>query len=78
MTRSGGVTMKPEQQTAARGRRLPLRVHDADRAFGTPFFMVFPDPGAAVGLANMMPLGLYEVGLGIWLLVRGIRTPVVA
>ena len=33
-------------------------------------------PGlAAIGMSYMMPMGLYEVGLGLWLLVKGIRVP---
>lgn len=36
--------------------------------------MVFPSLGA-MGLIYMAPMGIYEVGLGIWLLVKGIRTP---
>lgn len=44
-------------------------------AIGTLFFMVFPSLGAIVGLAYMGPMGVYEVGLGLWLLVKGIRSP---
>ena len=34
-------------------------------------------PGLSViGMAHMMPMGLYEFGLGFWLLIRGIRQPV--
>jgi hypothetical protein len=36
--------------------------------------MVFPDLGA-IGLSYMMPMGIYEVGLGLWLFVKGIQTP---
>ncbi len=36
--------------------------------------MVFPGLGA-VGLAYMMPMGIYEVTLGFWLLVKGLRAP---
>ena len=33
-------------------------------------------PGLRVlGLSYMMPLGLYEVGLGLWLILKGIRAP---
>ena len=33
-------------------------------------------PGLRVlGLSYMMPLGLYEVGLGLWLIFKGIRAP---
>jgi Domain of unknown function (DUF4386) len=37
--------------------------------------MVFPVVWDRVGIAYMMPMGLYEVGLGFWLLVKGIRPP---
>jgi hypothetical protein len=30
---------------------------------------------AKLGLIHMMPLGLYEFGLGFWLLIKGIREP---
>jgi hypothetical protein len=30
----------------------------------------------ATGMAYMMPMGLYEFGLGFWLLIKGIRPPV--
>jgi hypothetical protein len=43
-------------------------------AVGTLAIMVFPGLGA-VGLAYMMPMGIYEVGLGLWLLIKGIRAP---
>ena len=36
--------------------------------------MMFPRL-EALGLSYTMPLGIYEVGLGLWLLVRGIRVP---
>ena len=33
-------------------------------------------PGLSVlGLTHMMPMGLYEFGLGFWLLIKGIRQP---
>jgi hypothetical protein len=33
-------------------------------------------PGLAkLGLIHMMPMGLYEFGLGFWLLIKGIRQP---
>jgi hypothetical protein len=44
-------------------------------AIGTWVILVFPGVGSAVGLAYMFPIGLYEVGLGFWLLFKGIRTP---
>ena len=31
-----------------------------------------------MGLAYMAPMGIYEVGLGLWLLVKGIQAPSVA
>jgi hypothetical protein len=37
--------------------------------------LVFPELGKAVGLAFMAPMGIYEVGLGLWLVVRGLRDP---
>jgi Domain of unknown function (DUF4386) len=43
-------------------------------AFGTLAVVVFPGLGA-IGMAYMIPMGLYEVGLGLWFLVRGIRLP---
>jgi hypothetical protein len=41
---------------------------------GTLAIIVFPSLGSMLGLTYMMPLGIYEVGLGLWLLIRGIRT----
>jgi hypothetical protein len=35
--------------------------------------LVFPGLRAAVGMAYMAPMGVYEVGLGLWLLFKGIR-----
>ena len=35
--------------------------------------MVFPEARGVVGMAYMAPMGLYEVGLGLWLLFKGIR-----
>ena len=43
-------------------------------SFGTLAIMVFPGLGA-VGMSYMMPMGLYEVGLGFWLLIKGIKAP---
>ncbi len=45
-------------------------------AIGTLVIMVFPSLGV-VGLTYMLPLGIYEFGLGLWLLVKGIRAPIV-
>jgi hypothetical protein len=39
---------------------------------------VFPVLGEVLGLAYMAPMGLYEVGLGLWLVIRGIRAPAAA
>jgi Domain of unknown function (DUF4386) len=36
--------------------------------------IVFPNL-ARLGLSYMMPMGIYEFGLGFWLLIKGIRTP---
>ena len=36
--------------------------------------MVYPRLGA-LGLMHMMPMGIYEVGLGLWLLIIGIQEP---
>ena len=38
--------------------------------------MVFPTLGATLGLTYMLPMGIYEVGLGLWLLVKGIQAPI--
>jgi hypothetical protein len=27
-------------------------------------------------MAYMMPMGLYEIGLGFWLLIKGIKMPI--
>ena len=37
--------------------------------------MVLPALGTAVGLTYMTPMFFYEVGLGIWLLVKGLKGP---
>ena len=37
--------------------------------------MVFPRVWEVMGMAYMMPMGLYEVGLGLWLLVKGLKAP---
>ena len=37
--------------------------------------LAFPGLLAGVGLAYMAPMGVFELGLGAWLLVRGIREP---
>jgi hypothetical protein len=43
-------------------------------ALGTLAIIVFPTLDR-VGMSYMMPMGLYEVGLGFWLLFKGIRVP---
>lgn len=40
--------------------------------FVTAAVMIFPALGAAIGLAYMAPMFFYEVGLGLWLLVKGL------
>lgn len=35
--------------------------------------LLFPGLAAIVGMAFMAPMGIYEVGLGLWLLVKGLR-----
>lgn len=44
-------------------------------AFVTLAALLFPRLGSAVGLAYMAPMFFYEVGLGLWLLVKGLRVP---
>ena len=44
-------------------------------AVATLAIILFPRLGSVLGLAYMAPLGIYEVGLGLWLLIRGIRAP---
>ncbi len=43
-------------------------------AASTLVFIVFPSSGV-LGMACMAPMGLYEVGLGLWLLIKGISQP---
>ena len=43
-------------------------------AFGSLAIIVFPTLGR-IGMSYMMPMGIYEVGLGFWLLIKGIRAP---
>jgi len=45
-------------------------------SISTLAIIVFPDL-AAVSMACMIPMGLYEVGLGLWLLIKGITAPAV-
>lgn len=44
---------------------------------GTLAILVFPSLGEVMGLAYMAPLGIYEVGVGLWLVVKGIQSPIV-
>lgn len=41
----------------------------------TLIIIVFPSLGSALGLTYMAPMFFYEVGLGLWLLIRGLREP---
>ena len=43
-------------------------------ALGTLAIIVFPGLGI-IGMSYMMPMGLYEVGLGFWLLIKGVKVP---
>jgi hypothetical protein len=43
-------------------------------ALGSLAIIVFPGL-SVIGMSYMMPMGLYEVGLGFWLLIKGITTP---
>jgi hypothetical protein len=43
-------------------------------ALGSLAILAFPGLGL-IGLIYMMPMGLYEVGLGFWLLIKGIKAP---
>jgi hypothetical protein len=47
-------------------------------AIGTLVILVFPNLGDVVGLTYMAPMFFYEVGLGSWLLIKGLRSPVAA
>ena len=40
--------------------------------------IVWPGLYSLVTMAYMAPMGLYEIGLGFWLLIRGIREPAAA
>ncbi len=37
--------------------------------------MIFPRVYAVLGMSYMMPMGIYEIGLGLWLLIKGLKTP---
>ena len=41
-------------------------------AIGSLAIIVFPGLGA-IGMSYMMPMGLYELGLGFWLLFKGLK-----
>jgi hypothetical protein len=41
---------------------------------GSLAIIAFPGLGV-IGMRYMMPMGLYEVGLGFWLLIKRIRAP---
>ena len=41
----------------------------------TLFTMIYPGLWDVLGITYMLPMGLYEVGLGVWLIVRGLREP---
>jgi hypothetical protein len=36
--------------------------------------IAFPSLASKIGMAYMMPMGVYEFGLGFWLLIKGART----
>jgi hypothetical protein len=46
-------------------------------AIGGLAIMVFPSLADVLTLTYMMPLGIFEVTLGLWLLFKGVRAPVV-
>ena len=37
-------------------------------------FILFPDAARIVGPVYMLPLGLFEVSMGVWLLLKGLRS----
>jgi hypothetical protein len=37
--------------------------------------MIFPRVYAVLGMSYMMPMGIYEIGLGFWLLIKGLKAP---
>jgi hypothetical protein len=39
----------------------------------TLMVLVFPPLGRTLGLLYMAPMGVYEIGLGLWLLIKGVR-----
>lgn len=50
-------------------------ISSAFLAIGSILFLAFPRLFALVFPAYMMPLGIFEVGTGVWLLTKGIRVP---
>ena len=38
--------------------------------------MVYPRVYEVLGMTYMMPMFFYEVGLGLWLLIKGLKTPI--
>jgi hypothetical protein len=42
-------------------------------ANATLAIMVFPSLGGVMGRPYMAPMGIYEVGLSLWLLIKGIQ-----
>ena len=38
--------------------------------------LAFPRLGEVIGMAYMGPMGIYEVGLGLWLIVKGVQGPI--
>jgi hypothetical protein len=40
--------------------------------------IVFPSLWTVLGMTYMAPMGIYEVGIGLWLLIKGIRLPTVS
>ncbi len=37
--------------------------------------MVFPGLYGVLGMSYMLPMGIYEIGLGLWLLIKGLQAP---
>jgi hypothetical protein len=46
-------------------------------AIVTLAIMVFPALACVLTLVYMAPMGIYEITLGFWLLVKGIQAPIV-
>jgi hypothetical protein len=47
-------------------------------AAGSFAIIIFPNPAKILSLAYMMPLGVFEVTMGFWLLLKGLRPSGVA